>query len=335
MTHKEILHNLKTTDQNEIDALFVRADAVRKECVGDEVYIRGLIEASNICSRNCLYCGIRKNNSRVKRYKLSVEEIFDCALYAKKVGYGTVVIQTGESKAYSTEVLCSIVKKIKHELALAITLSLGELEYDEYKDLKQAGADRYLLRFETSDRELYARLHPDGDYDARFKCLQWLRELGYQVGSGIMIGLPGQTFESVADDILLFDKLKLDMVGAGPYIANPDTPLAGSAGGDVTAALKLIALTRIVTKNAHIPATTALGSIDPLGRQKGLKCGANVIMPNCTPQKYRASYLLYPDKICIDEKPSDCANCIKAMVEQSGRKIAVGPGHSYKNFLTD
>jgi biotin synthase len=330
-SRSEIIHLLRTGSQDEIECLFRAADLARQKYVGEEVHIRGLIEASNICENNCLYCGIRRDNSSIKRYRLSYDEIFDSAALAFSLGYRTVVIQTGESGVYPAAELCRLIERVKKNFDLAVTLSLGELEYSEYAALRASGADRYLMRFETSDRELFKALKPEGDFDARMKRLGWLRELGYQVGSGIMIGLPGQTLESVADDIMLFSELELDMVGAGPFIVNPDTPLVNSSGGGIMAALKLIALTRLVTLDAHIPATTALATIDPEGRQKALRCGANVIMPNCTPGKYRKHYLLYPDKICLSEEPSDCAGCVKAMVESCGRKISTGPGHSLKH----
>lgn len=332
---EEILYFLQTGDKDDIETLFSAADRVRKKYVGDEVHIRGLIEASNVCDKNCVYCGIRRDNKNVERYKLTYDEIFEAAGKAFSLGYGTVVLQTGENRVYPVGEMCGLIGKIKSAFDVAITLSLGEMEYDEYAALRKAGADRYLMRFETSDEELFKKLKPGSDFSGRIERLKWLRELGYQVGSGIMIGLPGQTARSVADDILLFGDLELDMVGSGPFIASPDTPLVSATGGDVLAALKLVALTRLVTLNAHIPATTALGSIDPAGRQKGLKCGANVLMPNCTPKKYRQHYLLYPEKICVNEEPSDCASCIGAMVNSCGRTVASGQGHSLKYFRAD
>ena len=332
LTKSEIEHFLQTEDETEIEKLYSRADDVRKRFVGDEVHIRGIIEASNVCGKSCLYCGLRKENKKIKRYTLTTDEIYSSAKAAHALGYGTVVIQTGEAKVYSTTELCILLGRIKKKLNLAITLSLGELSKHTLQRLFDAGADRYLLRFETSDKKLFKMLKPDGDFDSRFEMLKNLRQIGYQVGSGIMIGLPNQSNSSIADDILLFASLGLDMVGCGPFIANPHTPLANSTGGDLTQSLKLIALTRLTTLDAHIPATTALGTIDPQGRQQGLKCGANIIMPNCTPQKYRKEYLLYPNKICTTEKPSDCATCIRLMIEQCGRKIGKGYGDSLKKW---
>jgi len=325
-----IIEYLETEEQVKIDWLYAHADKLRKRYMGDEIHIRGIIEFSNHCRRDCLYCGLRRSNPQVVRYRMETDEILKSAEIARGLGYRTVVLQCGEDKGFSVDQICAIIRDIKTKYDLAITLSLGELSREEYARLKDAGADRYLMRFETTDRALFQRLKPNCDYDHRFEILDWLRGLGYQVGSGIMIGLPGQTVVSIAEDILKFQELNLDMIGNGPFIANPQTPLSGQGGGTVTQALKLVALTRIVTKDAHIPATTALGTIDPQGRQKALQCGANVFMPNVTPKKYREHYLLYPNKICIGEEPSDCGQCVKDMIESLGRTIGQGHGHSLK-----
>ena len=311
-------------------ALFALADETRRKYAGDGVHLRGLIEFSNYCSRNCLYCGIRAGNPKARRYSLTASQILDCARTAVALDYKTIVMQSGEDPLWSPAELVKIVEEIKNETGLAITLSVGEYSKEEYKTLRKAGADRFLLRFETSDRKLFAALKPDSDYDHRFGCLAWLKEAGFQVGSGVMAGLPGQTLESLADDILLFKKMDLDMIGIGPFIANPDTPLAGSAGGTLDLALRMVALTRIVTKNTHIPATTAMGSIDPQGRQKALRCGANVLMPNISPVEHRADYSLYPGKICVNDQPEQCAGCIDAMLKGLDRERAGGFGHSLK-----
>lgn len=311
-------------------ALFVLADETRKKHVGDGVHLRGLIEFSNHCRRNCRYCGIRAGNPKVRRYRLTPGQVLDCARTAVALGYKTIVMQSGEDPLWGPKELTKIVEEVKNATGLAITLSVGEYSKDEYKNLRKAGADRFLLRFETSDRELFAALKPDSDYDRRFSCLAWLKEAGFQVGSGVMAGLPGQTLESMADDILLFKKMDLDMVGIGPFIANPDTPLGGSTGGTLDLALRMVALTRIVTKNTHIPATTAMGSIDTQGRQKALRCGANVLMPNISPTEHRVDYSLYPGKICVNDKPEQCAGCVDAMLKGLGRFRAEGFGHSLK-----
>ncbi|HOX22255.1 MAG TPA: [FeFe] hydrogenase H-cluster radical SAM maturase HydE [Elusimicrobiales bacterium] len=310
--------------------LFAEADRVRRERMGDAVQLRGLVEFSNICVRNCLYCGIRAGNSKLRRYRLSREEILLCAESAQRLGYGTVVLQSGEDPFFTPQALAEITAEIKTRYRLAVTLSVGEMNAGDYKLLRRAGADRFLLRFETSDRKLFAALKPDSDYDRRFNCLRDLREAGFQVGSGIMAGLPGQTLESIARDILLFKELDLDMIGIGPFIADQDTPLAGASSGTAELALRVVALARIVTGNTHIPATTALGSVDPEGRQKALRCGANVLMPNVTPQQVRELYKLYPGKICVGEGPENCSSCVDAMLKSLGRTRAEGAGHSLK-----
>lgn len=306
------------------------ADLVREAVCGNEVHRRGLIEFSNYCARECAYCGLRRGNRKLQRYRMDEGEIFESAKLARQLGYRSVVLQSGEDGAVKVEMLCRVVEKIKKELGLAITLSVGEKKFEDYKCLREAGADRYLLRFETSNPVLFKSLKPDSSLERRLECLRWLKELGYQVGSGCMIGLPGQTLEDLADDLLLLKKLDLDMVGVGPFIAHPETPLSDGGQGSLEQVLKFVALARIVTLDTHIPATTALGSIHPLGRELALDGGANVIMPNVTPQKYRRYYEIYPHKICITEKPSDCSACTGSMVHTLGRKLAVGPGHSLK-----
>jgi biotin synthase len=331
MTKREIIDLLKEKDEAVIENLFRNADRVRKEYVGDAVHLRGLIEFSNYCRRNCLYCGLRRGNSNVVRYRMTTLEIIAAVAEAKDLGFKTVVLQSGEDTAYSIEDICALVRRIKSEFGFAVTLCIGERTYEDYKRLKEAGVDRYLLRFETTDPLLFRKLKPDSLYVKRYQCLDWLKELGYQVGSGNMVGLPGQSLESLADDILKFKELDMDMVGLGPYISNPDTPLQGSANGTIDMVLRVTALTRIVTKNAHMPATTATGTIDPEGRQKALQCGANVLMPNLTPRKYRGHYLIYPDKICIDEDPRKCRFCVESMITGLGKTVSRDAGHSLKS----
>jgi len=331
MTKGEIIDLLKEKDDAVIADLFRHADRVRKEYVGDAVHLRGLIEFSNYCRRDCLYCGLRRSNNNVVRYRMTISEIFAAVLVAKELGFRTVVLQSGEDPAYSIEDICALVYRIKSEFGFAVTLCIGERTYEDYKRLKEAGVNRYLLRFETTDPLLFRKLKPDSLYVKRFQCLDWLQELGYQVGSGNMVGLPGQSLESIADDILKFKELDMDMVGLGPFISHPDTPLQGSANGTIDMVLRVTALTRIVTKNAHMPATTATGTIDPEGRQKALRCGANVMMPNVTPRKYRRHYLIYPDKICIDEDPRKCRFCVESMITGLGKTVSRDAGHSLKS----
>jgi biotin synthase len=329
LTKSEIIAWLQEDDESAIQSLYREADRVRKQYVGDAIHLRGLIEFSNYCKRDCEYCGLRHSNKNAVRFRMPLPEILETALHASSFGIKTVVLQSGEDPSYSIEDLCSLIRDIK-KLDLAITISIGERSYEDYKRLREAGADRSLVRFETSDPSLFARLKPDSRYEQRFQCLEWLRDLGYQVGSGIMVGLPGQSMESIADDILKFKELELDMIGIGPFIPHPDTPLRGNAGGTIDLVLRTTALTRIVTRDTHIPATTATGTIDPSGRQKALQCGANVIMPNMTPSTYREHYLIYPGKICLTEAPGKCCFCVEGMAVELGRTIGLDAGHSLK-----
>ncbi|MCD6420546.1 MAG: [FeFe] hydrogenase H-cluster radical SAM maturase HydE [Synergistetes bacterium] len=324
MTKDEILYYLKTHHEVDMYGIFELADRVRKRYCGDGVHLRGIIEFSNCCVRNCLYCGLRRGNGRARRYRMTVDEVYQVAECAVDAGVKTIVLQSGEDPYYSVSELCRMVERVK-ELDVAVTLSLGEKSYRDYRSLKEAGADRYLLKFETSDKRLYALLKPDSSYVNRFRCLEYLSELGYQVGSGNMVGLPNQSSESIADDILLFGMLELDMVGIGPFIPHPDTPLGGFNGGSSGLTVKVIALTRILTRNAHIPATTALATVDPEGRRKALCCGANVVMPNVTPFSYAADYEIYPDKLT-----EDTIDGAKKLVSSVGRYVAKGYGHSLK-----
>lgn len=331
LNKEELCYILSLEDPEKLEILYQKADKIRKKYVGDEVHLRGLIEFSNYCRNNCLYCGIRRDNKKVRRYRMEIDEIFETVLLASKLGYKTVVLQSGEDMYYTLDKLTELIKRIKNNVDIAITLSIGERSYEEYEKLYEAGADRYLMRFETSNPELYAKLHPDSSFENRINILKWLKQIGYQTGSGIMIGLPGQTIEDLAEDILMFKKLDLDMIGVGPYICHPDTPLAGNPSGTAEMTLKVIALTRIVTKNTHIPATTALATLRPEdGREKALMAGANVIMPNVTPLKYREHYTLYPNKICINESAQQCNSCIKRRIYSIGRVIATDYGHSLK-----
>lgn len=312
----------------EQQALFAAADRVRARTMGDGVHLRGLIEFSNICRMDCCYCGIRRSNRKVRRYRMAPEEIVAAAQGASRLGYGSVVLQSGEGDALNPGELAGVVRQIKATTPLAITLSVGERTREEYALWRAAGADRFLLRHETADPELFARLRPGRRLQQRLQCLRWLRELGYQVGSGFMVGLPGQTVETIADDILLLKELNVEMAGIGPFIPAPDTPLADEASGTVDQTLNAVACTRLTLQDAHLPATTALGSIHPRGRQLALQCGANVIMPNVTPGRYREHYQLYPNKICLREEPEQCAPCVAALILGEGRFVATGPGHS-------
>ncbi len=339
MNAAEIERWLRATDPPELDELWARADRVRAENVGDAVHLRGLIEISNLCARRCGYCGLRVDNRRIQRYLMTTDEILDCARQAEQYGYGTVVLQAGETPRITEDWVAEIVEQIKAETDLAITLSLGERTEAELARWKAAGADRYLLRFETSNRELLTRIHPPLGHDApdRFAVLATLRRLGYELGSGVMIGIPGQTYADLAADILTFDRLDLDMIGVGPFIAHPDTPLgaARAAGPDQQVpateemTYKVVALARIVCPRANIPSTSALATLNLAeGREFGLQRGANVVMPNLTPTKYRSLYEIYPSKACIKETAAQCKSCMAARILSLGRSIGTGRGDS-------
>lgn len=318
---------IATSDPLVEQRLFAAADEVRREQAGDGVHLRALIEFSNYCRNTCFYCGLRAENADVERYRLSPDEIFEAATEAVALGYRTVVLQSGEDPWYTREMVADLVRRIK-TLGVAVTLCLGERPREDYAAWKDAGADRYLVRIETSDPELYARLHPGMSFDNRVRCLRDLRDLGYQVGSGLLLGLPGQTAEDHAKDLLFLRDLGADMVGMGPFIPHPDTPLADAPQCGVPLVLRMIALARLLLPKAYIVATTALGTIDPMGREKGLQVGADVMMPNVTPRQFRASYEIYPDKICVGEEPAQCRGCTERRLQAIGRHIADGCGHA-------
>jgi len=294
--------------QEPSNEVFKIADKIRKENVGDTVHLRGLIEFSNYCTKNCLYCGIRSANKEVERYRLSEEEILKYSKGAVELGLKTLVLQSGEDNYYNVDKMVSIIRGIKkHDVVL--TLSIGEKSAEEYKAYKDAGADRFLMRIETTDKELYKKMHPNSNYEKRVEALKEIKRLGFETGTGCLVGLPGQTIESLADDILFFREIGADMVGIGPFISNSQTPLKDSPNGNFELALKVMALTRIVLPKANIPATTAMETIHPNGRILALKCGANVVMPNMTDYDINKNYELYKNKVSnnkgIDETLKD------------------------------
>ncbi|MBP2646224.1 MAG: Radical domain protein [Firmicutes bacterium] len=328
LTKEQIIALLNNAAINE--TLFAAADRVRRLYVGDEVHLRGLIEFSNTCGQNCLYCGLRRDNENVVRYHLKPDEIVALAEKAKEYGYQTVVLQSGESHVYSLVEMTEVIRRIK-ALGLAITLSVGEKETAEYQAYKIAGADRYLLRIETTDRELYRNMDPDMSWENRRRCLADLKQLGFEVGTGCLVGLPGQTVESLAEDILFFKEIDADMIGIGPFIPNPDTPLSKEKGGDFTLSLKVMALVRLLLPDVNIPATTAMESLKENGRILALQSGANVVMPNVTEGDYRRFYALYPGKICVNDTPGHCRMCISGKIEGMGRKVAADQGFRRKS----
>lgn len=327
LNREEIISLLK--DDSIKEELFEAADRIRKEYVGDEVQLRGLVEFSNICKRNCLYCGLRSGNKNITRYRLQPEEIIELARKAKGYGYKTVVLQSGEDEFFTVEKVTYIVSEIK-KLDMAVTLSIGEKTYEEYKAYRDAGADRYLLRIETTDKKLYEDMDPGMSHEERKRCLSDLKEFGYEVGSGCLVGLPGQTIESLAEDILFFKEIDADMIGIGPFIPNDDTPLKDATGGDFELSLKVMALTRLLLPDINIPATTAMESINPQGRIIALKSGANVVMPNVTEGEARKWYALYPGKICVNDTPAHCRGCITGKIKGIGRDVSEGFGYHRK-----
>lgn len=319
MNRQEIIDIL--SDKTKNDWLFKTANQIRHENVGDEVHLRGLIEFSNICKRQCKYCGLRSANNKVERYRLSVNEILSTAKNAVAMGYKTIVLQSGEDDYYDTDKMCEIISGIK-KLDTALTLSIGEKTYEDYKAYKKSGADRYLLRIETTDKKLYTNMHPGASIENRFNCLFNLKKLGYETGTGCLVGLPDQTIESLADDILFFKELDADMVGIGPFIPHKETPLKDAENGDFWLALKVMALTRIILPNINIPATTAMETLNPNGRIIALQSGANVVMPNVTGVEYRPKYEIYPNKICLNDAPEKCRGCIEGKINSIGRSIS-------------
>jgi biotin synthase len=321
------------------------ADAARKRFAGDEVHLRGLIEISNVCIRQCAYCGLRAGNTRLERYRMTTAEIMACVCRAEHLEYGTVVLQGGEDYGMSREWVSSLIKHIKSETPLAVTLSLGERPEADLTAWREAGADRYLLRFETSDPALYGKIHPSlsSGLADRLTLLRVLKALGYEIGGGVMIGIPGQSYRSLVEDILHFRSLDLDMIGVGPFIPHPETPLGSDRGASVIAreqvpsaelmVYKVIALARLICPEANIPSTTALATVNRTrGYELGLMRGANVIMPNLTPLEYRVKYEVYPNKI----SSSDVASGIEGIhhrIESVGRTIGKGPGKRTRSGL--
>lgn len=312
-------------DEQHSEELFAAADRVRQKYVGDEIHLRGLIEFSNICRNNCCYCGLRRDNKKIERYRIDEETILKMAEHAQNMGLKTVVLQSGEDLFYSKERLINIIKGIKN-LGLALTLSIGEKS--DYHVYRETGADRFLLRIETTDKELYQRHDPGMSWENRVQCLYDIRAAGFEVGSGCLVGLPGQKIDSYADDILFFKKIDADMIGIGPFIPHPDTPLRDAEGGTLIMALKLMALTRLLLPDINIPATTAMETLAPDGQAKALQSGANVIMPNVTLTAYRQHYELYPGKPTTGYTPDESLQKLRNKIASLGRSVSEGDGAS-------
>ncbi len=333
---------LEISDPQEMQSLYDAAYALKLDTVGSNVYFRGIVEMSNICTKDCYYCGIRNSNSNVERYDMSEDEIVREALWAHENQYGSIVLQSGERQdANFTDKITKILKRIKEESngELGITISLGEQTEEVYRTWFEAGAHRYLLRVETTNPELYGTLHPEShDFQTRINCLDILRKAGYQVGTGVMIGLPGQTTADLAQDVKFFRDKDIDMIGMGPYIVHSETPLAEKAETindeeQLNMGLKMIAVTRLVLRDVNIAATTALQALNPTGREMGLQAGANIIMPNLTDTSYRKGYQLYEGKPCLDENSTMCRGCLKGRVASIGETIGLDQWGDSPHFI--
>lgn len=320
---------LKYVIENGCEGLRERADEIRRQVYGRAVYIRGLIEFTNYCRNNCFYCGIRQANKNLERYRLDKEEILLCCEEGYSLGFRTFVLQGGEDPYYNDDLMCDIVSAIRRKYEdCAITLSIGEKSRKSYEAFYRAGANRYLLRHETADPVHYGRLHPDVmSCKNRKRCLFDLKEIGYQVGSGFMVGSPFQTAKSLVSDIRFLMELEPDMIGIGPFIRHNDTPFAQYESGSLELTLRLISVLRLVFPWALLPSTTALGTIHPLGREMGLKAGANVVMPNLSPVSVRKLYSLYDNKICTGDESAQCRRCLENRVRNAGYEIVTDIGN--------
>ena len=328
--YRELLGRWQEADVREV--LKVEAVKLRKKYYGDKVFTRGLIEFTNYCKNNCYYCGIRKGNHNAQRYRMTKEEILECCKQGYELGFRTFVLQGGEDPYYTDEKMVDIIRSIRESYTdCAITLSIGEKSYESYRLFREAGADRYLLRHETANEEHYEKLHPrQMSLSNRMKCLYELKELGYQVGAGFMVGSPGQTLDCIAQDLVFLQELKPQMVGIGPFIPHHDTVFADESAGSVDLTLFLLSMIRIMLPKVLLPATTALGTMDPRGREKGLSVGANVVMPNLSPVMNRKKYDLYDNKICTGEEAAECRGFLGRRVESVGYRLVNERGDAIK-----
>lgn len=323
----ELLQLLDSMNEENFTYLQEKAHETRMANYGNKVYMRGLIEFTNYCARDCMYCGIRRSNKSAERYRLSKEQILECCQVGYELGYRSYVLQGGEDPYFNDERMIDIIKTIRSSYPdCAITLSIGEKSYDSYKKFFEAGADRYLLRHETNSRHLYEALHPDMSYDERIRCLKDLKAIGFQVGAGFMVGLPGQTNEDFVNDLTFLKELDPHMVGIGPFISQKDTPLSNEESGTAEKTVILLAIIRLLLPKVLLPATTALGSINKKGREMGLKAGANVVMPNLSPTNVRDKYLLYDGKICTGDEAAHCRKCIEGRIKSVGFEVDMSRG---------
>ena len=332
LTRDEIITILENRNSEIQSYLAKRASETAQEHYGNKVYVRGLIEFTNYCRNDCYYCGIRCGNKNAERYRLSKEEIVECASYGYGLGFRTIVLQGGEDMFYTDDMMVDIIKSIKKEHPdCAVTLSIGEKSYESYKAFFDAGADRYLLRHETADFDHYAKLHPKNlSPENRQQCLYNLKKIGFQTGAGFMVGSPYQTVDNIADDLLFLKKLDPEMIGIGPFIPHKDKVFADEKAGDLNLTLFLLSVIRLMLPTVLLPATTALGTINPRGRELGILAGANVVMPNLSPVGVRKKYALYDNKICTGEEAAECMNCLKNRISSIGYEIVTDRGDNIR-----
>ena len=336
LTYDQLVYIMDHIDDEKAEYLYAQAREVSESIFHKAVYLRGLIEFTNICKNDCYYCGIRCGNRNAERYRLSEEQILSCCEMGAKLGFRTFVLQGGEDPYYTDDIVCDLVRKIKAQHPdCAVTLSIGEKEYDSYKRFYEAGADRYLLRHETANEEHYAMLHPANLSGAhRKQCLRNLKEIGFQVGCGIMVGTPHQTVRHIYEDFVFMKELQPHMIGIGPFISHKDTPFRDEPNGSVQQTLYLLALLRLVFPKVLLPATTALGTADPLGREKGILAGANVMMPNLSPVNVREKYMLYDGKICTGDEAAECHRCMELRVSKIGYHVENARG-DHPDFIAE
>ena len=336
LTRDEYVSLIRNRTPELAELLYESAREIKRRYYGNDVFIRGLIEFTSFCKNDCYYCGLRCSNRNAERYRLTKEDILLCCRNGYELGFRTFVLQGGEDPYFNADRLVDIIRSIKKEYPdCALTLSVGEKSYEEYKACFDAGADRYLLRHETADNEHYRMLHPkELSPENRKRCLYDLKRIGYQVGCGFMVGSPWQTEENLADDLLFIKELQPQMVGIGPFIPQHDTPFRDKKAGTLELTLFMLGLLRLTLPTALIPATTALGTIHPLGREKGIQAGANVVMPNLSPVSVRKKYLLYDNKICTGDEAAECKNCLAMRMKSIGCNVVVSRGDCY-NFTND
>lgn len=330
LTKEELISLLSIENEIQINKLFKKASEVREKYCGNEIHLRGIIEFSNYCEQYCLYCGIRKGSNGIKRFRMSFDEIIETANIINQLGIKTIVLQSGEDSFYTKDFISNLIKELKDKFDVAITLSLGERNFEEYQEWKTAGADRYLLKHETANEILFSFLHNKQKLKDRLDHLIFLKEIGYQIGTGNIVGLPHQTLEDIANDLILCKKYDVDMASFSPFVPSKLTPFYNQPKCNLNLILKTMAVARIYLKNTHIPATTALATLEEDGREKGILAGANVVMPSFTPFPFRDKYLIYDNKRCITEDPIGCLPCLSVRINMLGFEVSKSKGDSFK-----